>query len=54
MWLSLPTARVVRLAREGEIPCLVLPGGDLLFDPSELTEWLRTRRVHEGEVTHAD
>jgi hypothetical protein len=37
--LSLPTDRVIRMARRGDIPCVFLPGGDLLFDPPKLASW---------------
>jgi hypothetical protein len=40
LWLNMPTARVIRLARKGAIPCLTLPDGELLFDPVELVPWI--------------
>lgn len=39
--LHLPPSRVRRLAKDGTIPCRVLPGGDLLFDPTEVLAWVR-------------
>jgi hypothetical protein len=48
LWLRLPTARVVRLARRGQIPCLELPGGDLAFDAGALATWIKTRERTEG------
>jgi hypothetical protein len=44
LWLTLPANRVERLARQGKIPCVVLPSGDLLFDPVELNQWLQSLR----------
>jgi hypothetical protein len=40
LWLSLPTRKVVRMAREGSIPCRVLPCGDVVFRPEDLAGWL--------------
>jgi hypothetical protein len=51
LWLTLPTGRVIRLARRGAIPCIVLPDGELLFDPAELTAWLD---AHRKGALHAD
>jgi hypothetical protein len=49
-WLSLPTSRVVNLARQGKIPCIVLPGGEMVFDPDELAQWLNALRTErKGE-----
>ena len=50
-WLSQPAARVVRLARAGQIPCLKLPDGKLLFDPRELSRWVE--RLRTGEAANA-
>jgi hypothetical protein len=50
MWLSLPTRDVKRMARRGEIPCLTLPSGDLLFDPEELAAWVKGLRAPSGGV----
>jgi excisionase family DNA binding protein len=48
-WLSLPTARVEKLARRGDIPALRLPGGDLAFDKADLVRWLdKLRRGPQG------
>jgi hypothetical protein len=44
LWLSLPPARVQRLARAGKIPHLELPGGGFVFDPVELTRWVESLR----------
>jgi hypothetical protein len=52
LWLTLPTEKIIRWARLGKIPCIVLPGGDLLFDPTELRAWLEQRRM--GDTCRAD
>ena len=39
-WLGMPTRRVVRLARAGDIPSLTLPDGEIAFDAAELTAWI--------------
>jgi hypothetical protein len=50
LWLALPTGTVARLARQGKIPCLTLPSGDLVFDPAELKEWLQTLRNAKADA----
>lgn len=42
--LRLSSARVVKLARKGVIPCITMPGGDIRFDAADLTAWIATRR----------
>ena len=42
--LSWPTARVIRMARDGGIPCVVLPNGDLLFDEGDIGTWLASKK----------
>jgi hypothetical protein len=53
LWLSIPPARVVRLARRGVLPSISLPDGEVLFDPAELAHWLEALRKGE-EARHAD
>jgi hypothetical protein len=48
LWLSIPTGRVVRLARRGDLPCVTLPDGELLFESAELARWLEGLRKREG------
>jgi hypothetical protein len=43
-WLCLPTRRVERMARRGEIPCITLPDDSIVFDAEELAEWLESLR----------
>jgi hypothetical protein len=54
LWLNMPTARVIRLARKGEIPCLALPDGELLFDPTELVAWIARLRKPVTPEAEAD
>jgi hypothetical protein len=44
IWLSWPTARVVRAARRGEIPHILLPNGDVMFEKTDLSRWAATLR----------
>jgi hypothetical protein len=53
-WLALPTSRVERLVRDGAIPCIRLPTGEIVFDAAELAAWLGSLRVRMREVRHAD
>jgi hypothetical protein len=50
LWLSLPTRQVERMARHGEIPCIRLPTGEILFDRAELLMWLDSLRDQPTEV----
>jgi excisionase family DNA binding protein len=48
-WLAWPTGRVVKMARKGEIPCVKLPGDEVMFDRAELLRWLESlQTVKEG------
>jgi hypothetical protein len=38
--LRMLPARLVRLARRGQIPCIKLPDGEVRFDPAELSAWI--------------
>jgi hypothetical protein len=42
--LYLPVRYVERMAADGLIPHILLPGGELLFDEVELCRWLDQRR----------
>jgi excisionase family DNA binding protein len=55
-WLMVPRARVLRMARSGELPAVPLPGNDFNFDPSALKLWLkkfREPRPAARSVAHA-
>jgi hypothetical protein len=52
LWLSLSTGRVERLARRGQIPAIILPSGDILFDRAELLMWLDDLGDRPREVSH--
>ena len=38
--LDMPPTRVSRLAKRGEIPCVVLPDGELRYLPEDLRAWV--------------
>lgn len=42
--LKLATSRVSRLAKQGRIPCIRLPDGELLFDRADIAKWLEARK----------
>jgi hypothetical protein len=48
LWLVLPAARVERMARAGQISCLLLPDGSVLFEAERLAGWVRDRRAQGG------
>jgi hypothetical protein len=52
-WLGLTVRQINRLAKQQKIPSIVLPTGDLVFDPEALTAWLETTRSGKGETVHA-
>lgn len=49
-WLRFPAARLVRLARAGVVPCVLLPGGDVLFAEDDLAAWLRSLKRPQGQT----
>jgi hypothetical protein len=48
LWLVLPSSRVERMGRAGQIPCLILPDGSVLFEAAVLAEWVKSRRAQGG------
>jgi hypothetical protein len=46
--LSCPTARVVRMARAGQIPYVLLPDGDILFDEADIARWIAEKKQVGG------
>jgi hypothetical protein len=46
--LSWPPARAVRMARAGQIPHVLLPDGDILFDEADIAQWIATRKQQGG------
>jgi predicted site-specific integrase-resolvase len=40
--LRLPVRRLSRMARQGEIPAVILPDGEIRFDPDELRRWVQS------------
>jgi excisionase family DNA binding protein len=49
-WLGLPVQRVERLGRQGTIPAITLPGGELIFARADLAAWLERLRAEGREV----
>ena len=49
--LRYPPGRTARLARDGRIPCIRLPDGEIRIDADEIRRMLVT--VAEGEKAHA-
>jgi hypothetical protein len=49
LWLTLPTSEVVRLARRGQIPCVTLPNGEVMFEPARLARWVRSLPAAAGK-----
>jgi hypothetical protein len=43
-WLNQPATRIIRQAKRGQIPCVVLPSGDIAFIRTEVIQWLGTLR----------
>jgi hypothetical protein len=48
--LRYPAGRSARLARRGLIPHVVLPDGEIRFDPELIEAWLRNR----GATTYGE
>lgn len=44
--LRYPSGRSVKLARKGLIPSVVLPDGEIRFDPEVIDRWLRDRATN--------
>lgn len=42
--VRMPPARLVRLARAGEIPCVLLPDDELRFIEADLWSWVRKHK----------
>ena len=42
--LALTSRQVVRLARCGELPMVVLPGNEIRFDADDIRQWIETRK----------
>lgn len=49
--LSLPTRQVVKLAKAGEIPHVLLPGNELRFRERDLSTWIDRHKQPAGEVS---
>jgi hypothetical protein len=44
-WLHTTSKFVLGLVRRGEIPHLLLPNGDILFERADLADWVRSFRA---------
>ena len=42
--IRMPPARLLRLAREGRVPCVVLPDQEIRFVESDLWDWIQAHR----------
>jgi hypothetical protein len=49
-WLATTPARVRKWARQGKLPHVVTPDGELLFDPNKLAAWIEAQRPAEGRA----
>jgi hypothetical protein len=49
-WLGIRSRQVGRMVRLNEIPHLVLPTGEVRFDPAELAMWLDQVRERQPEI----
>lgn len=47
--LRYPSGRSQRLARQGLIPHIKLPDGEIRFDPGVIDAWLKTRTTESKE-----
>jgi hypothetical protein len=43
-WLCATARRVERMARDGQIPCLIMPDSTIRFEPIEIRRWIKSRR----------
>ena len=51
--LRLLPARVVRLAKRGELPCVALPNGEYRFVLFDIEQWIAARRRPVGTASEA-
>jgi excisionase family DNA binding protein len=47
--LRLPSRRVLKLARQGVIPHINLPGDEVRFSQTDLEKWIASRKQDEGK-----
>ena len=52
--LRLPTRQVVKLAKAGTIPRIVLPGDEYRFDEQDLLTWIESHKRGIGGATDAN
>ena len=46
--LRLPSRRVLKLARQGVIPHITLPGEEIRFSQADLEKWIASRKQEEA------
>ena len=51
--LKVPSARVLRLAKQNRIPHVVLPNGEIRFIEQDVVAWIESQRQPIGEVSPA-
>jgi excisionase family DNA binding protein len=51
-WLGVPRRRVLAMVRDGSIPHVKLPSGDIAYSAEALAGWIQTHSTGE-EVTRA-
>lgn len=44
-YLAVLPARLKRWAKAGQVPCLILPDGDVRFAVADLESWVREQRT---------
>jgi excisionase family DNA binding protein len=53
--LRILRSRLVRMARDGIIPYVALPDGEIRFDPQDLADWIAShKQIVSGEESAAD
>lgn len=48
--LRMPTSRLVRLAKAGNVPHVLLPDGEVRFSPDDLAGWINAHKQPAREV----
>lgn len=46
--LSMLPPRLKRMAKRGEVPAVILPDGEIRFDPADLRDWVEGCKTTEG------
>ena len=51
--LLLSARRVRTLVRDGHLPHIVLPGGEIRFDPRDIERWVDSHKQESKEANNA-